>query len=96
MQAQGVRKLLVLPLYPQYSASTTASTFDAIADDFTRRRWLPDFRFVSHYHDFPPYIEAMAKHIESALGQAWAQAKTDPLLPRGAAEVPGEGRPVPL
>ncbi|BFN14308.1 MULTISPECIES: ferrochelatase [Marinobacter] len=65
MQQQGVRKLLVLPLYPQYSASTTASTFDAIAKDFTRRRWLPDFRFVSHYHDFPPYIEAMARHIES-------------------------------
>ena len=65
MQEQGVRKLLVLPLYPQYSASTTASTFDAIAGDFTKRRWLPDFRFVSHYHDFPPYIEAMAKHIES-------------------------------
>jgi len=64
MQQQGVRKLLVLPLYPQYSASTTASTFDAISADFTRRRWLPDFRFVSHYHDYPAYIEAMAKHIE--------------------------------
>ncbi|OZB13568.1 MAG: ferrochelatase, partial [Marinobacter sp. 34-60-7] len=65
MQQQGVRKLLVLPLYPQYSASTTASTFDAIAHDFTRRRWLPDFRFISHYHDYAPYIEAMAQHIEA-------------------------------
>lgn len=64
MQQQGVRQLLVLPLYPQYSASTSASTFDAIAADFTRRRWLPDFRFISHYHDFPAYIEAMAEHIE--------------------------------
>jgi len=64
MQEQGVRRLLVLPLYPQYSAATTASTFDALADDFTRRRWLPDLRFVSHYHDFPPYIEAMASSIE--------------------------------
>jgi ferrochelatase len=64
MQQQGVRKLLALPLYPQYSASTSASTFDAIAQDFARRRWLPDFRFISHYPDFPPYIEAMAKHIE--------------------------------
>ncbi|MGF2685485.1 ferrochelatase [Marinobacter sp. DUT-3] len=63
MQNQGVRKLMVLPLYPQYSASTSASTFDAIAKDFTRRRWLPDFRFVSHYPDYPPYIEAMAAHI---------------------------------
>lgn len=65
MQSQGVRKLLVLPLYPQYSAATSASTFDAIAQDFTRRRWLPDFRFISHYPDYPPYIEAMAEHIEN-------------------------------
>ncbi|MBZ0333543.1 ferrochelatase [Marinobacter sp. AL4B] len=65
MQQQGVNKLLVLPLYPQYSASTSASTFDAIAKDFMGRRWLPDFRFVSHYHDFPAYIEAMAQHIEA-------------------------------
>ncbi|MDP4529477.1 ferrochelatase [Alkalimonas delamerensis] len=63
--AKGVRKLLVVPLYPQYSASTTASTFDAIAKDFTRRRWLPDFRFVSHYHDFPAFIEAAAQQIET-------------------------------
>ena len=65
MQEQGVRKLLILPLYPQYSASTSASTFDAVARDFTRRRWLPDFRFISHYPDYPPYIEAMARHIEA-------------------------------
>ena len=65
MQAQGVRRLLVLPLYPQYSASTSASTFDAIAHNFTRRRWLPDLRFVSHYPDYPPYIEAMASHIQA-------------------------------
>ncbi|MAA63990.1 MAG: ferrochelatase [Alteromonadaceae bacterium] len=65
LQREGVTKLLVLPLYPQYSASTSASTFDAIAADFTQRRWLPDFRFVSHYHDYPPYIEAMATHIRA-------------------------------
>lgn len=65
MQEQGVRRLLVLPLYPQYSASTTASTFDALAKDFTVRRWLPDLRFISHYHDHPAYIEAMALRIES-------------------------------
>ncbi|WP_166268244.1 ferrochelatase [Marinobacter caseinilyticus] len=64
LQSQGVRRLLVLPLYPQYSGSTSASTFDAIAQDFATRRWLPDFRFISHYPDFPPYIEAMARHIE--------------------------------
>ena len=63
MFRQGVRQLLVLPLYPQYSASTTASTFDAIAADFKKRRWLPQFRFISHYHDFEPFIQAAAGHI---------------------------------
>lgn len=60
---KGVRKLLVLPLYPQYSGSTSASTFDAVAKDFMQRRWLPDFRFISHYHDNPNYIKAVAQSI---------------------------------
>lgn len=60
---KGVRKLLVLPLYPQYSGSTAASTFDAIAKDFTTRRWIPDLRFVSHYHDYSPFIDAAAQRI---------------------------------
>ncbi|XOV80504.1 MAG: ferrochelatase [Aestuariibacter sp.] len=65
MFSRGVRRLLVLPLYPHYCASTTASTFDAIAEDFTQRRWLPDFRFISHYHDHPDYIAAMAEKIQA-------------------------------
>jgi ferrochelatase len=60
---QGVRKLLVLPLYPQYSAPTGASTFDAVAEDFSRRRWLPELRFITHYHDNPGYIEALAASV---------------------------------
>lgn len=63
MQEQGVRKLIVLPLYPQYSGSTTGSTFDAIAADFAQRRWLPDLRFISHYHDHSPFISACANKI---------------------------------
>jgi len=63
MTASGVRKLLVLPLYPQYSATTTGSTFDAVANDFTQRRWIPELRFVTHYHDYPPYIQALATSI---------------------------------
>ena len=61
--AQGARKLLVLPLYPQYCASTTGSTFDALAQDFMQRRWLPDVRFISHYHDQDKYIECVANKI---------------------------------
>ena len=65
MLQQGVRKLVVLPLYPQYCASTTASTFDAIAQSFSKRRWIPELRFVTHYHDNPDYINAVATKIQS-------------------------------
>lgn len=63
MLEQGVRKLVVLPLYPQYCASTTASTFDAVAASFAKKRLIPELRFINHYHDFSPYIEAVANKI---------------------------------
>ena len=63
MMENGVTRLLVLPLYPQYSASTTASTFDAVAKDFLSRRWLPELRFISGYHDNEAYIQALANSI---------------------------------
>ncbi|MEP2652990.1 MAG: ferrochelatase [Paraglaciecola sp.] len=63
MQQQGVRKLLVLPLYPQYCASTTASTFDAVAQHFMKKRWMPELRFITHYHDNDGYIEAVSEKI---------------------------------
>jgi len=65
MLQRGVRQLLVLPLYPQYSGATTGSTFDALAADFTRRRWLPELRFVNHYHDHPAYIRAVADSVRA-------------------------------
>lgn len=60
---EGVRKLLVLPLYPQYCASTTGSTFDALAHDFMHRRWLPELRFVNQYCELPAYVECIANSI---------------------------------
>ncbi|WP_293745656.1 ferrochelatase [uncultured Paraglaciecola sp.] len=65
MLQQGVRKLVVLPLYPQYCASTTGSTFDAVAQSFSKRRWIPELRFVTHYHDNIEYINAVADKIQS-------------------------------
>jgi ferrochelatase len=77
MLQRGVRKLLVLPLYPQYSGATTGSTFDALAADFLHRRWLPELRFVTHYHDHPDYIRALADSV-----RAWraAHGSADKLL----------------
>ncbi|MCD9459856.1 ferrochelatase [Marinibactrum halimedae] len=65
MAAEGVQRLLVLPLYPQYCGATSASTFDAIASDFTQRRWIPELRFVTHYHDDAAYIDACAEKIKA-------------------------------
>jgi ferrochelatase len=65
LREANARRLLVLPLYPQYSASTTASTFDAIATTMKRWRWLPDFRMVMDYHNDESYIQALAVHIQA-------------------------------
>ena len=65
LRQAGARRLLVLPLYPQYSASTTASTFDAVTNELGRWRWLPELRFVNHYHDDPAYIAALAASVKS-------------------------------
>ena len=64
MANAGVQRLVVLPLYPQYGGPTTGSTFDDLADDFRARRWLPDLRFVSSYHDDPRYISAVSDSIK--------------------------------
>lgn len=65
LNKQNVRHLLVLPLYPQYSAVTSASTFDAIAKVFTRKRWLPELRMINQYHDHPGYIAALAASVQT-------------------------------
>jgi ferrochelatase len=66
---RGVRRLLVMPLYPQYSGPTTGSTFDAVAEDFLHRRWLPDFQFIASYHDHPRYIGALVDSIREHWGR---------------------------
>ena len=65
LRRRGARRVLVLPLYPQYSASTTASTFDAVTRELRGWRWLPEVRFVNHYHDDPGYIEALAGSVRA-------------------------------
>jgi ferrochelatase len=65
LRRAGARRLLVLPLYPQYSATTTASTFDAVTQELRTWRWLPETRFINHYHDFPAYIAALAASVRN-------------------------------
>jgi ferrochelatase len=63
LQRQGARRLLVLPLYPQYSGTTTASVFDAVTKKLRGVRWLPETRFINQYHDTPAYISALAATV---------------------------------
>jgi len=63
MHKDGVDKLVVLPLYPQYAAPTTASAFDAIAKELTTWRYLPALHFINTYHDNPDFIDALAASI---------------------------------
>lgn len=64
LQARGVRRLLVLPLYPQYSATSTGGVIDAVADTLKALRWPPELRLINDYHDDPAHIEALAQRIE--------------------------------
>jgi len=63
LKARGCDRILVLPLYPQYSASTTATVFDAVAAALKRIRNIPAIRFVKHFHDHPGYVDALAQSI---------------------------------
>jgi protoporphyrin/coproporphyrin ferrochelatase len=65
-RGQGLRQLLVLPLYPQYSASTTGSTFDALSAELSRWRRIPSLQFIDAYHVDPGYIQALAKSVRDA------------------------------
>jgi ferrochelatase len=58
-----VRRIVVLPLYPQYSGTTTASVFDSVTQELSRRRWIPELRFINHYHDASGYIAALAASV---------------------------------
>lgn len=64
-----VEKIIVLPLFPQYSATTTAATFDAITHVLQRWRYLPDIKFINHYYNDANYINAIVTSVQ----QHWQQ-----------------------
>lgn len=70
LHAEHCDRILVLSMYPQYSASTAASTFDAVAAWSASIRNLPTFRFVRSFHDDAGYIDALARHVEQFRAKA--------------------------
>ncbi len=69
LRERGVVRLLVLPMYPQYSASTTATVFDEIGRVLRGWRNLPEVRWIRGFHDDPGYVDALAQRIRAA----WAR-----------------------
>jgi len=77
LKAAGVERALILPLYPQFAASTTASVFDDVADWLKRTRNPIELRLVRNYHDDPAYIVALAASVR----EQWATlGKPDQLV----------------
>ena len=77
LAGKGCRRILVLPLYPQYAAVTSGSTFDGVAAELLAWRWVPELRVIQHYHDEPGYIRGLAATIR----EAWADgSQPDKLL----------------
>jgi len=63
LHKKGVRSIIAIPLYPQYSGSTNGSTFDAIGAALTKQRWVPNLNFVSDYYRNELYIKAIGDSI---------------------------------
>jgi len=65
LRRENVTRLLVLPLYPQYAAATTASVFDGVAQWAANARHVPELRFVNGYHDDDAYLDALAASVRA-------------------------------
>jgi len=65
LQAEGAERIMVLPLYPQYSGATTGSVADAVFSNLSKWRWVPELRMLGAYHDDPDYISAVAQSIDA-------------------------------
>jgi protoporphyrin/coproporphyrin ferrochelatase len=69
LSAAQIRRLVVLPLYPQYSGSTTGAVFDALVRELRRFRRIPELHFIADYHAHPAYVAALAARVRAT----WAE-----------------------
>ena len=68
MQAEGCDRVLIVPLYPQYSATTTGTVMDAVSDFLRGVAWQPSIRVAPPFHDEPAYIDALAASARAHVG----------------------------
>ena len=67
LKNKNCRKLIVLPMFPQYSGTTTGSIFDEVTRLLSKWRWVPSLNFINSYHDNDYYINALADSISTHL-----------------------------
>jgi ferrochelatase len=73
---KGCSKILLFPMYPQYSATTTASIYDAVFPHLLKRRWVPTLKVAEPYYVHPKYISALATVVNEHLAKMeWAPEK---------------------
>jgi ferrochelatase len=65
--AKGCSKILLFPMYPQYSATTTAATYDSVFAHLLNRRWVPTLRVAEPYYNHPKYVDALASVVNEHL-----------------------------
>ncbi|MCQ8878823.1 ferrochelatase [Pseudoalteromonas shioyasakiensis] len=67
LRDKGLTRIVIIPLYPQYSSPTTGSTFDAVSKVLRKWRWVPELHFINGYHKNESYIESLANSISEDL-----------------------------
>ena len=76
LREKGCDRILILPMYPQYSGTTTGSVYDTVARELTTWRVVPEHRFVGGYHDQPGYVASLAASIRDV----WQEREPEKLL----------------
>ena len=66
LEAANVRRMIVLPMYPQYSGTTTASVFDAVTSRLQKTRWIPELRFINQFCDHKAFVNSLAASVRES------------------------------
>ena len=69
LKEEGCENLIILPLYPQYAAATTATVCDEVYRSLSKMRWQPSLQIIPHYESEPLYINAISKSIENKINK---------------------------
>ncbi len=69
LQSEGCENIVILPLYPQYAAATTATVCDEVYRTLMKMRWQPSLRIIPHYESEPLYIEALVKSLNKKISE---------------------------